>query len=450
MLDDTITAPATPPGRAGIAVIRVSGAETALLMERVLHSSALLAQPGRLHRTYVMQGAERLAECLAVFFRAPRSYTGEDAAEISVHGNPYLVEEVVHTLVAGGARLARPGEFTFRAFRNGKIDLIQAEAVNNLIGADSPQALRLEFHNLEGQLSQLAAEIRAEVLEAAIRLETAIEFAEEQFLETPDALSTLPRVVERLDWVLGQARFREIFNRGLSVVIAGTVNAGKSSLFNALLACERSIVSPAPGTTRDYIAEKLYVDGFPYVLSDVAGLRGGEIDSVEQEGIRRSRQRLQEADGVIVVLDGARLPQAEDAALHGEIPVGRRLLVLNKCDIAAERTVEAWRELFPGETFLLVSALQRTNLEAVRDHLRSLRRPLDDAAPTLSLNLRQKNLLQECRDTVAAICRAPARTGAEILAEELRAVLRRLGELTGEIGVDDILNGIFAEFCIGK
>ena len=243
MDDETIVALATPPGRAGIAVIRFSGSQSEAILARIVDPLPGKPKARHSYHGFIHDGPQRIDECLAVLFRGPASYSGEDMAEISLHSNLFVIEQVLALACRRGARPALPGEFTYRAFRNGKLDLLQAEAVNDLIQANSRRYSLMEFNNLEGRLSRAVAALRAALLQAAVEVETRIEFAEDQHLEGPAVGAALPAAAASLERILAAGRFNEALNQGLHVVIAGRVNVGKSSLFNALLLKERSIIS---------------------------------------------------------------------------------------------------------------------------------------------------------------------------------------------------------------
>ena len=452
MDEETIVALATPPGRAGIAVIRLSGSQSESIVKRIVRPlpekpKARLSYHGFIHD----EAGKRLDECLAVLFRSPHSYSGEDMAEISLHSNLFVIEEVIALSCRCGARPALPGEFTYRAFRNGKLDLLQAESVNDLIRANSRAYSLMEFDNLEGRLSRSVGQIREALLQAAVDIETRIEFAEDQHV-VPPGDGALSAAAAALEAVLASSRFGEVLNNGLQVVIAGRVNVGKSSLFNALLMKERSIISELPGTTRDYIQEALHLDGFAFRVTDMAGIRAGSGDEVERQGMQRSLDRIAQADAVIFMVDASQPLEETDFEIHRLLAGKPRLLLANKSDLAREDVVRDIRAAFPGERVQLVSARNGDNLEAAGDFLKGLLRGMPDASVATAVNLRQRGLLEKLRETIGRIMRLQAERPepVEIVAEEIRQGLRLIGELTGAIGTDDVLHGVFAAFCIGK
>lgn len=450
MDEETIVALATPPGQAGIAVIRFSGSLSRAILSRIIRPLPKQWQPRRSFHGYIQDGSRRLDECLAVFFPTPRSYSGEDMAEISLHSNLFIVEETLALACRHGARPALPGEFTYRAFRNGKLDLLQAEAVNDLIRANSRAGSLMEFGNLEGRLSRTVGAVRDALLQAAAEVESAIEFAEDQHLVVGDEGSALAEAALDLERILAASRFSDVLTQGLKVVIAGRVNVGKSSLFNALLMQERSIVSVLPGTTRDFIEETLRLDGFAFRVSDVAGIRPAAGDDIENQGMQRSLDKIAGADAVLFMVDASQPLAESDLEIARLLGAKKRLLLANKSDLADAGVVRSIRTAFPQETVHLVSARSGDNLAAVSAFLKGLLGDIPDAAGVVAVNLRQKGLLQELHDGIRRIRRLPAPAPVELVAEEIRQALRAIGELTGAIAPDDILRGVFARFCIGK
>jgi len=452
MDEDTIVALATPPGRAGIALIRLSGNQSQEIIRSVFEPLPLRWQGRKSYHGFIHQQGRRIDECLVTIFKAPRTYSGEDMAEISLHSNHALIEAVIDLTCRFGARPALPGEFTFRAFRNGKLDLLQAEAVNELIQANSRVFAQMEFGNLEGRLSKRIDSIRSRLLQMAVAIETDIEFAEDQNLETADAVFGLSAAAADLEKVLSQSRFNEILDNGVHVVIAGMVNVGKSSLFNALLMKERSIISHLPGTTRDYIQEKLHLDGLPFQITDMAGIRPGTGDDIENQGMSRSLDKIAQADAVIFVVDASRPVLDGDREIYRLLGNKKRILLANKKDLAPDGALATIRRDFPGETVHLLSARNGENLEPLIDFLRNLWRQTEALAGELAVNLRQKTLLEKLLhnlrqiERMQSLCPLPA----EVIAEEIRLGLRLIGELTGAISSAEVLQGIFAKFCIGK
>ena len=452
MDDDSIVALATPPGRAGIAVIRISGSQSEHIVRKIIGPLPAKLEERRSYHGFIHHEGRRIDECLAIVFRAPRSYSGEGMAEISMHSNLFVAEEVIELICSCGARPALPGEFTYRAFRNGKLDLLQAEAVNDLIQAHSRAGALMQFNNLEGRLSKTVAALRAALLQAAIQVETRIEFAEDQHIAADAPAGELSGAAAILENILAQNRFSAILNQGLHVVIAGRVNVGKSSLFNALLLKERSIISPLPGTTRDYIQENLVLDGFPFHVTDMAGLREGSGDDIENQGMERSLAKIAQADAVLFMVDASQ-PLAEADMQIYKLLAGKKLLLLaNKSDLAPGGVVKSVEAAFPGEIVHLISAKNGEHLDAAVNFMKGLLRQLPDPSGQTVVNLRQKALLEKLLEKIRSIERlqSPGLETTELVAEEIRQGLGLIGELTGEISAEDILRGVFAKFCIGK
>ncbi|MBU4268092.1 MAG: tRNA uridine-5-carboxymethylaminomethyl(34) synthesis GTPase MnmE [Acidobacteria bacterium] len=452
MDDDAIVALATPPGRAGIAVIRISGSQSESIVRKIIGPLPAELEARRSYHGFIHHETRRIDECLAVIFKAPRSYSGEDMAEISLHSNLFVVEEVIGLICACGARPALPGEFTFRAFKNGKLDLLQAEAVNDLIQANSRAGALMQFNNLEGRLSKTVVALRAALVQAAIQIETRIEFAEDQHIEATETAGDLAAAAGALEKILGQSRFNEILNQGLHVVIAGRVNVGKSSLFNALLLKERSIISALPGTTRDYIQENLVLDGFPFHVTDMAGIRAGSGDDIEKQGMELSLAKIAQADAVLFMVD-ASLPLAEtDMQIYKLLAAKKRLLLANKSDKALADIVKSVKDAFPEETVHLISAKNGDNLDVAVNFMKSLLRQMPEACGQTVVNFRQKILLEKLLEKIKRIeqMQIEGLEATEVVAEEIRQGVSLIGELTGTIAPGDILQGVFAKFCIGK
>ena len=452
MNEETIVALATPPGQAGVAMIRFSGSQSEAILNRLIRPLPKKWQPRHSTHGFLHDGERRIDECLAVLFRGPHSYSGEDMAEISLHANPFVVEEVLALAYGHGARAALPGEFTYRAFRNGKMDLLQAEAVNDLIRANSRAGSLMEFDNLEGRLSRAVGALREALLGAAVDVETGIEFAEDQHLEPGREGGGLAVAAASLEMILASSRFSEVLNQGLQVVIAGRVNVGKSSLFNALLLKERSIVSELPGTTRDYIEETLRLEGVACRVTDMAGIRPAAGDDIENQGMRRSLDKIALADAVLFMVDASQPLQECDLEIARLLGAKKRMLLANKSDLADQEIMRTIRAAFPDDMAHMISARSGDNLDAVIRFLKGLLRDLPDPAGVVAVNLRQKGLLAKLHDVIQRIMRLQAQAPApgELIAEEIRQGLLLIGELTGAVGADDILRGVFASFCIGK
>ena len=444
---DTIVARATPPGRGGIAVIRVSGPAVPQLAQQLLGA---LPQPR--HATlagFRDAGGEALDLGLALYFPAPHSFTGEDVLELHAHGGHVLAELLVERVMALGARPARPGEFTERAFLNDKLDLTQAEAIADLIDADSQAAARAAQRSLRGDFSAAVLALTEEVTELRTWVEAAIDFPDEDidFLGAEELAARVAGVAASFRRLEEATRQGCLLREGIRVVIAGRPNAGKSSLLNALAGYAAAIVTPVPGTTRDVIREQLDIDGLPIHIIDTAGLREAQ-DLVEAEGVSRAQAELARADHALVVIDAATDGEAALAALLAELPAGLpRTLVRNKIDLTGEPAGSV-----PGEPGALrVSALTGAGLPELRRRLREVAGYQPAGEGSFTARRRHLGSLRQAREHFEAACRQLREQQAgELMAEELREVQNALGEITGEFSSEDLLGRIFGEFCIGK
>ena len=449
---DTIVAPATAPGRGGIGVVRLSGPGVPVIASALL--GGRLPEPRRATLATFRDGAgEAIDSGLALYFPAPHSYTGEAVLELHGHGGPAVLASLVARAIELGARRAEPGEFTRRAYLNDKLDLAQAEAVADLIDAGSQAAARAALRSLQGAFSAEVHGLVEGLIELRVWVEAAIDFPEEDidFLADPALAARVEALRARFDAVTQAARQGRVLRDGLTVVIAGRPNAGKSSLLNALAGHEAAIVTDLPGTTRDVVREQLDLDGLPLQVLDTAGLRvagEGPADVVEAEGIRRTRAEIARADRVLFVVDAATDPAAtaytdERATLPEGVPV---TLVFNKVDLPTALEV-----VVPGvDAQLRLSARTGEGLAALRAHLQAAigYSPTDTGA--VSARARHLEALTRARATLEAACTLLAQRRGELVAEELRLAQRALGEITGEFTSDDLLGRIFGSFCIGK
>ena len=442
---DTIAAIATPPGAGGIGVLRVSGPQARAIAAalcgknpepRIFHFAAFRDDDGGI-----------LDRGLAVFFKAPRSFTGEDVLELHAHGSPVLLDLLLKRVCALGARHARPGEFSERAFLNDKIDLAQAEAIADLIASGSEAAARAALRSLEGDFSKAVRGLFDALVQVRTWLEAALDFPEEEidFLSAPQLTDALAALRAQADALLAAARRGVVLRDGLHVVIVGRPNAGKSSLLNALAQSERAIVTAIPGTTRDVLRESVNLDGIALTLVDTAGLRDSD-DVVEREGMRRARQELAQADVAILVSSSAHVDA--DRELLADCPVGaKRVVVHNKIDLSGE---PAHRESVGDELHLWLCAHTGAGIEQLRAELARLAGRGDGAHGAFSARTRHVQALQQVvKQLQNAALQLQQRSG-ELAAEELRQAQQRLSEITGEFTSDDLLGKIFSTFCIGK
>jgi len=444
---DTIAAIATAAGAGGVGVVRVSGPQALAIAEAVCTKS-LTPRHAHYARFHDALG-ETIDDGIALYFKAPASYTGEDVVELQAHGSPAVLRQLLDRCCALGARMARPGEFSERAFLNGKLDLAQAEAVADLIAAGDARAARAARRSLDGVFSRRVDALADTLLRLRIHVEAAIDFVDEP-LDTlgGEALRTsLAQAADDLDALLREAERGQKLRDGLHAVIVGPPNAGKSSLLNALAGSERAIVSDIAGTTRDLLRETVRVDGVELTLVDTAGLRAGG-DSIEREGMRRAESELTRADLAIVVLD-AREAEAGRAAVADAIAdVPQRLWVLNKIDLLTGPQVEA----LPTERGeVRVSARTGLGLDVLHGRLRALAAGEGDGTEgAFSARARQVDALRRAAQELAAARQQLDGDMLELTAESLRAGHDALGEITGRLAPDDLLGHIFSSFCIGK
>ena len=472
-LQDTIYAIATPVGEGGIGILRLSGdkaLEVAAGIVRLRSGRALVSvRSHHLSHADVLEAAvaadgranasRPIDEVLVAVMRAPHSYTAEDVVEIHCHGGPYVLQALCESVQRGGARLAEPGEFTKRAFLNGRLDLAQAEAVLDTIQAKTAASLRLAQEQLRGGLSQEINRLRDGLVQLLAQVEAAIDFTEEDivFIQPQELTGRLREVGAAIARLADTSREGRILREGMTVAIVGRPNVGKSSLLNALLHADRAIVTPIPGTTRDVLEEVLNIRGLPVRLLDTAGVRQTE-DLVEQEGVRRSRAAMEQAELLLILMDGSLPFGDEDRELLALHPDKKRLLVITKSDLPCrvpDASVPACFKAQPAGTDAVVriSALTGAGLDGLRDAIRRtvLREDFEPGDSAVVTRLRHQTSLQKAREALAnAAESAEGKLFGEFVAMDLRAGLDALGEITGAVTTDDILDRIFRDFCIGK
>jgi tRNA modification GTPase len=438
--EDTIVAIATPAGHAGIGVVRISGPRATAVAGGLLDCPAPLAPR---HATLArVRGSD---EVIALFFPGPHSYTGQDVVEVSAHGSPVVLRTIVQRALSQGARLARPGEFTLRAFLNGKLDLVQAEAVGDLIAAATPLQAHVAYDQLNGTLTGRISEVDAVLFDLIAKLEASLDFPDEgyHFIEPRAIEAGVGTIIEQLEELLADAARGRMIREGVTVVIAGRPNVGKSSLFNALAGSDRSIVTEVPGTTRDLVTERVDIEGLVVTLVDTAGSRDA-IDVVEREGVARATRARGVADLVLVVLDASEPLAPEDESLLAQTETARRLIAANKIDV---------RRAIVRCDAIPVSARTGAGLPDLRQAVvRALvqKENLRDTA-TLS-NVRHVSLLEEAREHLVR-ARAAAHDGSipeEFLLTHLQEARLCFDEIVGRRTSDDVLRHIFERFCIGK
>ena len=452
---DTIVAIATPPGRGALGVVRLSGPEAARIVAELSGRPAPFAPRRATFARLALRAAGDVGdEVIVTSFPAPRSSTGEDCVEISAHGSPVVLASILRAAIQAGARLAEPGEFSLRAYLHGKRDLVQCEAVADLVDAVTPRQARVAFDQLQGTLTTAIGAIESDLFDLVARLEASLDFPDEgyHFVETDEVGRGLDRVLERLDTLLADAARGRLVREGAIVTMTGAPNVGKSSLFNALLNTNRAIVTPVPGTTRDLLTERVDIHGLSLALVDSAGLRPSE-DVVEQEGVRRAEGSVAVADLVLVVLDRSRPWHDDDARVVAMTAARPRLIVVNKTDLPA-----AWNHPtgdVPAHEIVEVSARTGEGLALLAErmiaHLSHAASWRDEPLVT---NVRHVTLLEQARSALARARLALGNAGGalpeEFLLADIQEAEDRLQEITGRRSSEDLLRHIFERFCIGK
>ena len=446
---DTIAAQATASGEGGVAIVRVSGEGCESIVSRVFRAkNGKPLENRRLTFGFVMDGETIVDEAMAVIMRAPYSYTREDVAEIHCHGSDALVRRILLLLLAAGARMARPGEFTCRAFLNGRIDLTQAEAVMRMIRAGSDRAMGAAIRQMEGGVSAFVRAAREEITALLAELAAAIDFPDE-VEETQTAQEVLARCGMIREKLLSSfdPRAGRIEDEGLRVVLGGRPNAGKSSLLNALIGVERAIVTDIPGTTRDTLSESIQIDGLRVILTDTAGLRETG-DTVERIGVERARKALDEADVRVLVLDGSCPIEKEDMdALCGLAP---HIVVLSKGDLAAVVSPEEAEDTFPGARVMTVCAPKGEGLSLLKAAIAAFA-PEDGAESSMLSQARHIEAAHRaCAALLDSMHAIEDGMPLDMCAVDLSAALDCLGEITGETMSEQVIDQVFARFCVGK
>jgi tRNA modification GTPase len=453
-VSDTIVALSTPPGRSGIGVIRISGEGVLPLTCLLLNDPNFSPEPNRviLKAIYDPDTREIIDRALVTFFQSPHSYTGEDVVELSCHGSPPLLLRVLDSLLFFGARTAEPGEFTMRAVANGRLSLTQAEAVRDLIEAQTHAAVRQAARQLGGELSARLQPVKDSLLDIIVPLESSLEFVEDDLPEdiARDISEKLSVLSVSLDELANSFRRGRLLKEGLRVALVGRPNVGKSSIFNRLLSSDRSIVTEIPGTTRDTISEVVNVEGIPVLITDTAGVRSS-ADVIEQLGIERTRRTVADADLIVAVIDGSQPFTEEDKKIVSEASESYSVVALNKSDLKSFRIQNA--QLLAQDSILIpVSAKTGDGLEALRAEIvKPFSANYLDENSFVITNARHFDLLRRASDSLESAGES-IREGLseEIILAKLYESLRFLGEITGETTPEAILSQIFSSFCIGK
>jgi len=458
-LDDTIVAVATPPGVGALGIVRLSGNEAFKIASKVLQKpSGGFYSVGSLpshtvHYAFLVDpvGGERIDEVLFALFKAPKSYTSQDMVEVTCHGGPVVLERALEAFVVAGARLARPGEFTLRAFLLGRLDLAQAEAVADLIESASEEGRRAALAQLEGGLSRKMGELAQALREVLVELEAAIDFPDEGVELGNHLAERVDGVVREIEGLMATYREGKLCREGVSVAIVGLPNVGKSSLFNALVGEDRAIVTSQPGTTRDVVEAQVALGGVLFRFMDTAGFRESG-DEAEGEGVKRARKCMEEGDLVLVVLDRSRPLQEGDRVLVREVG-GRGVVVVNKIDLPGAWSQEDLGRVMVGRPTFHVSAKRGDGLESLKKALiemvgRGRRR---EGEIPLVTNVRHYQALIGAKEALLRSLKAwQEGLSAEFVAADVKGALEALGEITGETTPEDVLDAIFSRFCIGK
>ena len=451
--EDTIVAPATAPGTGAIALIRISGKDAFTITNRVFYGKDLLSQPTHtIHFGTIRDNGHIVDEVLVSIFKGPKSFTKEDVIEISCHGSDYIVNRIIKLLIQKGARFAAPGEFTKRAFMHGKFDLAQAEAVADLIAADSASSHELALSQMRGGFSKEIKKLREELIHFASMIELELDFGEEdvEFADRDDLKKLIYSLLSVINPLIESFDLGNVIKNGVPTVIAGKPNAGKSTLLNTLLNEEKAIVSDVPGTTRDFIEDEITIEGVNFRFIDTAGLRE-TTDKVEAIGVQRTREKMSSASLILYLFDAAEtddheLGEQRNYLKELNIPY---LLIGNKSD----RLSEEDKELYSAQRdVLLISAEKKENIDLLKKKVLELvNLKKVTAANVVVSNVRHYDNLVKTRDALAQVLEGlDSNITGDFLALDIRNALHSLGEITGEITTDDLLANIFSKFCIGK
>lgn len=459
---DTIIALATPQGTGAIAVIRLSGPEAIGLCDSAFRfagkaSKKLSEQPGHtLHFGYLYDGEVLIDEVLVSLFTAPRSYTRENVVEISCHGSQYIAQRIIRMFVAKGARLARPGEFTQRAFLNGQLDLAQAEAVADLIAAETEAAHQAAIHQIRGGFSRQIAQLREKLIDFASLIELELDFGEEdvEFANRDDLRQLVSTLRGSIEPLIDSFRAGNVIKNGVPTVIAGKPNAGKSTLLNALLNEEKAIVSDIPGTTRDFIEDELLIGGVIFRFIDTAGLRENTADQIEAIGVQRTQAKMKEASLIIYLFDLSNFVSGELMQEVNRLEnLGKPfILVANKADKGLPPLPEALQQMQAEGKLLCIAAAMGQGIELLKEQLlATINQTGFSAGSTIVTNSRHHESLLQTDEALLGVLQGLDRgISGDFLAMDIRTALHHLGEITGSITTDDLLANIFSNFCIGK
>jgi len=453
--DDTITALATPQGIGAIGVIRLSGKNSFEIVNSIFPSKNILQMPSHtLHVGYLMYGDKKIDEVVISIFRAPHSYTGEDVIEISCHGSHFIQQQILQIINSLGARIAKPGEFTQRAFLNGKLDLAQAEAVADLIVSNTEASRKTALQNMRGGFSRSLKEIRDELLRFSALIELELDFSQEdvEFADRQKLFSLLANASLKVDELLQSFQLGNVIKNGVQVAIIGKPNAGKSTLLNTLLNEDRAIVSEIAGTTRDTIEESININGILFRLIDTAGIREHIVDEIENIGVEKSFEKMRNASVVIYLFDINNTSEKELAEMNKRFQAEniKALFVANKSDITDK---ESARILFSSySSMIFISAKEKINIHQLTNALYTI--AVNDKATNNDVvitNARHVEALKKIQESLQEIIRGlDVKLSGDLLAADIRQCLHYIGEITGEVTNEHLLDYIFSKFCIGK
>jgi tRNA modification GTPase len=452
---DTIVALATPPGVGAIGVIRLSGDKAFNIINALFSSKDLLGKPSHtIHVGLIKENGKLIDEVVVSLFKGPKSYTGEDVVEISCHGSPYVQQQVLQACVNQGARMARPGEYTQRAFLNGKLDLTQAEAVADLIASNTAASQKTALYNIRGGFSEVLKTLRGELISFSALIELELDFSQEdvEFADRKKFYELIRSAQTITAQLLNSFQLGNVIKNGVSAAIVGKPNAGKSTLLNTLLNENRAIVSEIAGTTRDTIEEVLNINGILFRLIDTAGIREHSTDSIELVGIERSLEKMKSADIVLYIFDVKQITSAELKAIADTLQQNNNtvLLVGNKADVSTENEIKEKFKFIDEVHF--ISAKNKTGINELKDAIfKSTVSELPSSESVIVTNARHQQALQEVERSLNDIeAGLNSAIPGDLLALDIRRCLHYISEITGDISNEDVLDFIFSKFCIGK
>lgn len=455
MFEDTIIAVSTPMDYGALGIVRLSGDKALPIANKIFKpkkaGKKITPRQPILGNLFSFNRKDIFEEAYLTFFPAPHTYTREDVVEISCHGNPLILEEVIRLGIRSGARHARPGEFTLRAYLRGRIDILQAEAINDIIMASSLNQVKISMGQVYGGLSKKISSLRSQVIHLLSQIEALIEFPEEGFsISSRKIIQTLEHLIKNVQKLIESYQLGKILEKGLSIAITGRTNVGKSTLFNSLLKSDRAIVTPYPGTTRDYLSEKIKIKNALFNLVDMAGIDHAELPA-EIEAVKKGRKISTEADGILLILDTSRKESTEDIQLIEKYKKKKTLLLFNKIDLPQKMNTKRMKNLAENLPCLEISALKKINLDKLKDTIHEVFIPDIKKGDEIILHLRQKLLLEDMLSALKEGIRLLKEGySEEIYIEEFRKTLPLIGQLTGEIRTNEIIENIFNNFCVGK